>query len=168
MPGTLMLEGGLQTMQIFLTALGHTLGHDGSRFEPVPGQNYSLRCRGQATPASREVVYEIFVEEIIGGAMPTLYADILGTVDGRKAFHCRRMGLRLVPGWPMDPGRLEVAVDTEPRACAVVDGFRFDHASLLACAWGQPSAAFGPMYARFDATRRVARLPGPPYHFMST
>ena len=47
-----------------MTALGHTLGHDGGRFEPVPGENYSLRCRGQATSEAREVVYEIFVEEI--------------------------------------------------------------------------------------------------------
>ena len=70
MPGTLMLEGGLQAMQIFMTGLGFTLDHDGSRFEPVPEQNYSLRCRGQATPASREVVYEIFVEEIVAGNAP--------------------------------------------------------------------------------------------------
>ncbi len=167
MPGTLMLEGGLQAMQILMTALGHTLDHDGSRFEPVPEENYSLRCRGQATPVSKEVVYEIFVEEVIGGLTPTLYADILGTVDGRKAFHCKRMGLRLVPAWPLDAGRMQVAIPSDPRPVAVVDGFRFDYASLLACAWGVPSSAFGPMYARFDGTRRVARLPGPPYHFMS-
>ncbi len=167
MPGTLMLEGGLQAMQIFMTGLGFTLDHDGSRFEPVPEQNYSLRCRGQATPASQEVVYEIFVEEIVGGDTPTLYADILGSVDGRKAFHCKRMGLRLVPAWPLDAGRTAVAIAHDPRPVAVVDGFTFDYASLLACAWGVPSSAFGPMYKRFDGTRRVARLPGPPYHFMS-
>lgn len=167
MPGTLMLEGGLQAMQIFMTGLGFTLDHDGSRFEPVPEQNYSLRCRGQATPASKEVVYEIFVEEIVGGDTPTLYADILGSVDGRKAFHCKRMGLRLVPAWPLDAGRTQVAIAHDPRPVAVVDGFTFDYASLLACAWGVPSSAFGPMYDRFDGTRRVARLPGPPYHFMS-
>jgi 3-hydroxymyristoyl/3-hydroxydecanoyl-(acyl carrier protein) dehydratase/1-acyl-sn-glycerol-3-phosphate acyltransferase len=46
-------------------------------------------------------------------------------------------------------------------------GFAFDYASLVACAWGRPSAAFGPIYERFDSTRKVARLPGPPYHFMS-
>ncbi len=167
MPGTLMLEGGLQAMQIFMTGLGFTLDHDGSRFEPVPEQNYSLRCRGQATPASREVVYEIFVDEVVGGDTPTLYADIMGSVDGRKAFHCKRMGLRLVPAWPLDAGRTAVTIAPDPRPVAVVDGFRFDYASLLACAWGVPSSAFGPMYQRFDGTRRVARLPGPPYHFMS-
>ena len=167
MPGTLMLEGGLQAMQLFMTGLGHTLDHDGSRFEPMPEQNYSLRCRGQAIPSSKEVVYEIFVEEVHGGAEPMIYADILGTVDGRKAFHCKRMGLRLVPAWPLDRGRMKVEMPKDDKPVAIVDGFKFDYASLLACAWGRPSEAFGPMYARFDSPRRVARLPGPPYHFMS-
>lgn len=49
----------------------------------------------------------------------------------------------------------------------MVDGFAFDYASLIACPRGSPSAAFGPMYTRFDSTRGVAQLPGPPYHFMS-
>lgn len=167
MPGTLMLEGGLQAMQILMTGLGHTLDHDGSRFEPMAEQNYSLRCRGQAIPTSKEVIYEIFVEEIHGGAEPILFADILGTVDGRKAFHCKRMALRLVPAWPLDKGRMKVEIPVTDRPSAIVDGFKFDYASLLACAWGRPSEAFGPMYARFDSPRRVARLPGPPYHFMS-
>jgi 3-hydroxymyristoyl/3-hydroxydecanoyl-(acyl carrier protein) dehydratase len=57
------------------------------------------------------------------------------------------------------------ARDTKP--CAVVDGFRFDQRSLLATAIGRPSEAFGPIYARFDGPQRVARLPGPPYLFMS-
>ncbi|MFT3926479.1 MAG: beta-ketoacyl synthase N-terminal-like domain-containing protein [Myxococcales bacterium] len=167
MPGTLMFEGGLQAMQIMMIALGHTLDHDGSRFEPAQDHNYVLRCRGQATPASSEVVYEIFVEEILGGPAPTLYADILGSVDGHKAFHCTRMALRLVPAWPLDPGRLALEAAVDERPVAVVDGFRFDYASLMACAWGKPSSAFGPMYARFDGPRRVARLPAPPYHFLS-
>jgi 3-hydroxymyristoyl/3-hydroxydecanoyl-(acyl carrier protein) dehydratase len=32
---------------------------------------------------------------------------------------------------------------------------------------GRPSHAFGPIYQRFDGTQRVARLPSPPYLFMS-
>ena len=39
-------------------------------------------------------------------------------------------------------------------------------ASILACAWGKPSDAFGKMYTPFDTTRRVARLPGPPYDLL--
>ena len=50
---------------------------------------------------------------------------------------------------------------------AEADGFRFDQRSLIACANGRPSEAFGPMYTPFDGTTRVARLPNPPYHFIS-
>jgi 3-oxoacyl-(acyl-carrier-protein) synthase/3-hydroxymyristoyl/3-hydroxydecanoyl-(acyl carrier protein) dehydratase len=168
MPGTLMLEGCLQAMAIYLTGLGHTLDKDGWLFAPVPETVYRLQCRGQATPSSRKVTYEVFVDELVDG---TLFADILGSVDGLKAFYCKRMGLRLVPGWPLDRGRRVMPpralppVDAAPPA--VVDGVMFDQAAVDACAWGRPTAAFGSMMARFDAGERLARLPGPPYHFMS-
>ncbi len=176
MPGTLMFEGCLQAMAFYLTSLGYTLDKDGWRFEPVPGESFSLRCRGQVLPTSKHLTYEIFVEEVHDGPFPTLYADLLCTVDGLKAFHCRRMGLRLVPGWPLD-SRPELIpqtfadglVQTKPAAVASWKGsdFVFDYASLMSCAWAKPSHAFGPMYSIFDETRKVARLPGPPYHFMS-
>ncbi|MEO1339426.1 MAG: hypothetical protein AAFV29_27550, partial [Myxococcota bacterium] len=100
MPGTLMFEGGLQAMTMLFAALGFTINRDGWRFEPAPDVPYNLRCRGQATPSSRELVYEIFVDELIDGPEPTLIAAILGSVDGRKAFLCPRIALRLVPDWP--------------------------------------------------------------------
>ena len=42
-----MLEGCLQAMAVYVTALGYTLDRDGWRFEPVPDVPYQLRCRGQ-------------------------------------------------------------------------------------------------------------------------
>jgi len=168
MPGTLMLEGCLQAMALYLTALGLTLEKDGWLFAPVRDVVYRLQCRGQATPASRQVTYEIFVDEIVDG---TLYADLLGTVDGLKAFYCKRMALRLVPAWPLDRGRRVMAPRPLPPAGAappaVVDGIVFDQAALDACAWGRPTTAFGRLMSRFDGGERLARLPGPPYHFMS-
>src|SRR5690606_19110835 len=119
-------------------------------------------------PTSKRLVTEVFVEEVIAGPVPTVYADLLCTVDGLKAFHARRVALQLVPDWPLAARSdllAEAARDDKP--VAVVDGFRFDQASLLACAFGQPSQAFGPMYTRFDGPGRVARLPSPPYLFMS-
>lgn len=167
MPGTLMFEGALQAMAIYLTAAGMTLGCDGWRFEPVPFETYKLKCRGQVTPTSRTVVYEVLARELINGPEPTLFADVLCTVDGLAAFHCRRLGLKLSPGWPMDQGLPELDDYAEPKPVVVVDNFRLDYKSLLACAWGKPSHAFGALYQRFDTTRKVARLPSPPYHFMS-
>jgi 3-hydroxymyristoyl/3-hydroxydecanoyl-(acyl carrier protein) dehydratase/1-acyl-sn-glycerol-3-phosphate acyltransferase len=76
------------------------------------------------------------------------------------------MALRLVPDWPLSsrPELLAGHVDHGP--VATTDGFRFGYASLLSSAWGPPSQSFGPVYADFDA-RRLPRLPGPPYHFLS-
>jgi 3-hydroxymyristoyl/3-hydroxydecanoyl-(acyl carrier protein) dehydratase len=165
MPGTLMFEGCLQAMAFYLVALGYTLDKDGWRFEPVPDLPYRLRCRGQATPASRELVYEVFASEVHAAAEPVLYADLLCTVDGVKAFHCRRMGLRLVPDTPM-ARRRELGPAPSTRA-VTASGVKLDFPALLACAWGKPSEALGPLYAPFDAARRMPRLPGPPYHFMS-
>ncbi|MDP1569498.1 MAG: beta-ketoacyl synthase N-terminal-like domain-containing protein [Vicinamibacterales bacterium] len=167
MPGTLMFEGCLELMAFYLTGLGYTLEKDGWQFEPVPEEKYLLRCRGQVLPTSPDVVCELFVEEVTDGPYPTIYADLLGTVDGLKAFHCRRMGLRLVPDWPLSTREDQVIPDRPGRPVAEVDGFQFGSRSLLACAWGKPSEAFGQAFTRFDGTRRLPRLPGPPYLFMS-
>ncbi|MEU1214511.1 beta-ketoacyl synthase N-terminal-like domain-containing protein [Streptomyces sp. NPDC005790] len=186
MPGTLMLQAGLQAMAFHLTALGHTVGRDGWRFEPATERPFTARCRGQATPASRRIVYEVFVHGVSAGPEPTLYADILGTVDGVKAFHGQDIALRLVPDWPLEhwrqlggheeqtsgtpvplAGLAGLVGHREPKAVAESDGFVFDYPSLLACAWGRPSAAFGSSARSFDGTRRISRLPGPPYHFMT-
>ncbi|MDQ0693782.1 polyketide synthase [Streptomyces sp. W4I9-2] len=187
MPGTLMLQGGLQAMAFYLTAMGFTIDRDGWRFETVDEHPSRAMCRGQATPENRRVVYEVFVRGVSAGPVPTLHADVLGSVDGTKAFLGTDMALRLVPDWPLShwrhSGPPAVQADGVPvplprlgglaghrEERPVVEGgggFAFDHASLLACAWGRPSEAFGAMYEPFDGTRRVARLPGPPYHFMS-
>ncbi|WP_432160114.1 beta-ketoacyl synthase N-terminal-like domain-containing protein [Streptomyces sp. NRRL F-5630] len=180
MPGTLMLQGGLQAMAFYLTALGFTVDRDGWRFEPVGDAPFTADCRGQATPESGRIVYEVFVRGVSSGPVPALYAEVLGSVDGVKAFHGRNVALRLVPDWPLSQWRhtggpalegggtaVPAVGGDERRPVAEVDGFRFGHDSLLACAWGRPSEAFGAPYAVFDGPRRVARLPGPPYHFMS-
>ncbi len=172
MPGTLMFEGCLQAMSFYLAALGFTLDRDAWRFQPVVGEPIQMQCRGQVTPQSKHIIYEVFIEEVIDGPIPTLYADLLCTVDGRKAFHARRAGLTLTPDWPLSTrqGLLESVVETKSVASVETpDGerFEFDQKSMLACAWGKPSDAFGPMYARFDGPGRVPRLPGPPYLFVS-
>ena len=180
MPGTLMFEGCLQAMAFYMASTGVTLKRDGWRFQPVKGEPFDLKCRGQVDPGTRVLTYEIYVEEFIAGPVPTLYADLLCTSDGLKAFHARRVGLQLVPDWPMS--RLPAMVDKFPDAdvkalldpnfkdagpVAEADGFRFGYHSMAACAWGKPSDAFGPMYERYDGGAHVARLPGEPYHFMT-
>ncbi|MFN7144697.1 MAG: 3-hydroxyacyl-[acyl-carrier-protein] dehydratase FabA, partial [Myxococcota bacterium] len=161
MPGTLMFEGCLQALQVYMTALGHTLTRDGWRFEPRQGETFHLRCRGQVVPTSKLLTYELFVQEVGLDPVPYVKAQVMCTVDGLKCFHADPLTLVMVPDWPLTRMPKLLADYKEPKPC------EWDYASLLACAWGRPSDAFGPMYKVFDGTRRVARLPGPPYHFLS-
>ncbi len=158
MPGTLMFEGCLQAMQLYLTAMGFTLARDGWRFEPAKDVTSKLRCRGQVIPSSRLLTYEVFVQEIGGGDRPYVKAQVMCTVDGLRCFHADPMVVEMVPDWPLTRMRLP---EPDPRPA------QYAYASLLACAWGKPTDAFGPMYAPFDSHRKVPRLPGPPYHFIS-
>jgi len=186
MPGTLMSEGCLQAASFYLAACGFTIGRDGWRFEPVPGRPSRMRCRGQVTPDSRRLVYEVFVSSVTAGPTPTVIADVLVTVDGVKALHVADCAVQLVPDWPLEHwrhlgpptaqrtaepvplpqlGGLVGHRETEP--VAELDGMPLGYPSLLACAWGRPTDGLGPMAAVFDGTRRGPRLPGPPYHFIS-
>ncbi|MET7456928.1 beta-ketoacyl synthase N-terminal-like domain-containing protein [Streptomyces sp. NPDC005574] len=162
MPGTLMLDGCLQAMSFYLAAAGCTLTRDAWRFEPVPEQTYRILCRGQVTPQSKELIYEVFVKEFRAGPHPTLIADVLLTADGVKAVYVAGLAVRLVPDWP-----LQGPLVTDSRPAAQIGGIHLDHNALLAHAQGPQTQALGRIGEGFDGTRRAPRLPGPPYHFVT-
>ncbi|MCC2280516.1 beta keto-acyl synthase [Streptomyces sp. ET3-23] len=186
LPGTLMSHGAQQAMAFHLAALGLTIDRDGARFEPVPGLTGRFRCRSQATPACRRVVYEIVVGGLTTGPEPVLHAEVMVSVDGVHAFHGTNLAMRLARDAPLDHWRTlgphrdqttgtrvepralgGLVGHREPRPAATENGFVLGYPSLLACAWGRPSQAFGPWAAAMDRAATVIRLPGPPYHFMS-
>ncbi len=167
MPGNFMVEACIEAMSFYLAALGYTTRADGWRFQPLAEQPFELKCRGEINPQTERVAYELYVEEVWDGPHPTIICDVLGFVDDKPAFHAHRIGVELVPGWPLTtmPEIYEHVV--EPTQVATdTSGFRFDWKAMISCAWGKPSEAFGPMYAQFDGTRRSPRLPGEPYHFI--
>ncbi|MEU4744133.1 acyltransferase domain-containing protein, partial [Actinosynnema sp. NPDC023658] len=161
MPGSLMFDGCLQAAAFHLTALGHTRDRDGWRFEPVPQSEVTLRCRGQVTPQSRSLVYEVFVTAHTDGPLPEIAADLVCTVDGVRAFHAAGVRLRLVPDWPHHP----VPASGRPVARSE-DGVPFDETAMSAFATGRPSAALGRAFEVFDGPRRMMRLPAPPLQFL--
>ncbi|MFT5209955.1 MAG: acyl transferase domain-containing protein/3-hydroxymyristoyl [Flavobacterium sp.] len=167
MPGTLMADACLQAMAFYMSARGRTLHKDGWRFQPVRDTNYKFVCRGQALPESGTLVYEIFVDEEIVDKEPQLFAHVMCTIDGRKAFLCERLGLQLVPDWPLGSMPELLAPIEDERPLAYINEFPLDYHSLISCAWGKPSTAFGQGFAHYDGPLRSPRLPGPPYHFMT-
>ena len=162
MPGTLMAEAAVQTLEFYSAAVGLTVERDGYVFEPVPEHTAKFVCRGQVIPdADHEVTYEVFIDEIIDGETPEIYGSLLARCDGHKVFHCPRFGIRLRRNWPVP------RIDAHPLLIGPEGESRGDQAALLDCANGAPSAAFGKMYERYDNWGNVPRLPQPPYHFIS-
>lgn len=155
-PEALMLEGALQTLAFHLAALGCTVTRDGWRFEPVPDIAYRVRSRG---PSEGRIRYEVGACEVSAAPYPTVIADVLGTVDGVAVFQVRRLGLRLVPDWPLEHQSL-VGHREKP-------GEVFGPRAMLTFARGRVSDVFGPDYACYDGLRRGPRLPGPPFLFMT-
>ena len=162
MPGTLMAEAAVQALEFYAAALGLTQERDGYVFEPVPGETAKFICRGQVIPdADHEITYEVFIDEVIEGETPKVFAALLASSDGKKVFYCPRFGIQLRRQWPaprVSPAPIRTGPEHESRG---------DYAALLDCANGAPSAAFGEMYKRFDTEGKVPRLPQPPYHMMS-
>ena len=167
MPGTLMADACLQAMAFYMSARGYSLNRDGWRFQPVRETYYKFVCRGQATPESKQLVYEVFIDEEIDAKQPLIFAHVLCTVDGRKAFLCERLGLELVPDWPLSSMPEFNVATADDRPLAYIEDFPLDYRSLISCAWGMPSHAFGKGFAHYDGPLRSPRLPGPPYHFMT-
>ncbi|MCH9770343.1 MAG: polyketide synthase dehydratase domain-containing protein [Gammaproteobacteria bacterium] len=165
-PGTLMLEAGLDIFAFYLIACGFSLDKDGWRFEPVKDQNYKLLCRGQASPQSKQVVYELYVDELIAAPHPTLHAHLMVSVDGLKSFYTY-FSVNLIPDLPFENQTKFLATYQEPKPVAKLNDFKFDFRSLIACAWGRPEQAFGPAFHKYNPNKPFVHLPSPPYHFMS-
>ncbi|MFT7598660.1 MAG: acyl transferase domain-containing protein, partial [Acidimicrobiales bacterium] len=148
MPGNFMVEACVEALSFYLAAMGFTTKLDGWRFQPLPGQPFELKCRGEINPRTERVAYEINVEEVWDGPHPTVIADVVGFVDGHAAFHAHRIGVELTPSWPLTSradlyqGVIEPAVVANDS-----DGFPFDWKAMISCAWGRPSEAFGSMYS---------------------
>ena len=97
MPGTLMYECCLQTLRVFLLRMGWVGEVADAGFEPVPGVASSLKCRGQVTPTTRRVRYEILLtrlgfDEHTG--TPYAIADAIMHADGRPIVLMRNMSAR--------------------------------------------------------------------------
>ena len=96
-----MAEAAVQTLEFYAAAVGLTVERDGYVFEPIPEHTAKFVCRGQVIPdKDHEVTYEVFVDEIIDGETPEIYASLLARCDGHKVFHCPRFGIRLRRNWP--------------------------------------------------------------------
>ncbi|AHH98383.1 beta-ketoacyl synthase N-terminal-like domain-containing protein [Kutzneria albida] len=104
--GSLVAEGGVQLLQVYAMYLGMHLVLPDAEFQSVPGLETEVKVRGQITPATRRIRYQV---EITGLSMlprPTVIADI-AVYDGERAvISMREFGVQVreKPGTPYRPG----------------------------------------------------------------
>lgn len=164
MPGTLMYECCNQALRVLLLRRGWFLERPGLRFEPVPGVEAVLTCRGPVTPDTRRVHYEVHLREVGYRPEPFVRADAFLYADGRRIVRFGDMSLQLCGA-----GAADLEAFWKPRrAVAAPAGkrIRFSRRGLEDFATGRSSAAFGDRYLPYDEGRHLARLPAPPFLFL--
>ncbi len=165
MPGTLMYECCAHTLRVMVQRMGWILERPDTRYEPVPGVETTLKCRGPVTPATRRVIYEVDLKELGFRPEPYVIADADMFADGQPIVRFTDMSLQLT-----GVGRADLDAFWKNRSAAAHaegpepgDPVVFSRGQLEEFATGKPSAVFGDRYAPFDADRFIARLPAPPY-----
>jgi len=166
MPGTLMYECCLHTLRVYLLRMGW-VGEAGQvAYEPIPEVASQLKCRGQVTASTKRVQYEVTLKDIgyAADGTPYVIADALMCADGKPIVQILNMSSRLT-------GLTREGVEALWRRRQTTGNRRkplFDLDRITAFAVGKPSYAFGDKYSIFDPgrTRKIARLPGPPYQFL--
>jgi acyl transferase domain-containing protein/3-hydroxymyristoyl/3-hydroxydecanoyl-(acyl carrier protein) dehydratase len=184
MPGTLMYDAALQALRLYLLTLGWLPLNPQAAFRPALGVKQSLKCRGQVTPKTSQVAYEVHVREITvnSSAEPQALAEAIMWADGKPIAEVRNLGLRLAGTtvsdlthfWSPKSQKRKVSgsikSDPEPpaafRRVKPLSDLFFDKARLNVLIKGKMSEALGPKFARFDDGSFVARLPQEPYDFV--
>ncbi|MBW7877266.1 MAG: hypothetical protein H3C47_14910, partial [Candidatus Cloacimonetes bacterium] len=158
MPGTLMLDGCGQILQLYLMYLGFGFQARNPRFNPVPGEEIKVKCRGQVIPGMQKLSYFVHVTRIEPGSTPKVYADVVMLCDGKEVVHIENLAWQIqYDSLPELPKVGEQAYDMFGRAVHT------NETQLIELTVGKPSRYFGEHYEIFDQKRQISRMPNPPY-----
>jgi len=165
MPGTLMYECCLHTLRIYLMRMGWVSAKDEGAWEPVPGIDSQLKCRGQVTEKTTTVTYEVTIKELGYRPQPYAIVDALMYADSKPIVEITNMSVQ-ISGLNREKMFARWTNTSNNSADSTRKPALFDNASILAYAEGNPSQAFGEPYRPFDSDRVLARLPRPPFKFI--
>lgn len=83
MAGSLMSEGCGQLAMFYMLWLGMNINVNNARFQPMPGEPQTVRCRGQVTPQSNVLTYRMEVTDLGMSPRPYIKANIDIILDGK-------------------------------------------------------------------------------------
>ena len=164
--GSLVAEGGVQILQAYAMFLGLHLVFPDSEFQSVPGLATSVKVRGQITPSTPSIRYEVDVTEITLLPRPTLIANIL-VFDGDKPIVGMEgfgIQVRERPGSAFRPGTGGVPPFLGRRnhrgELAFINEFHLAHAAK-----GDLGTAMGPEFDIYR-DRRAPHIPNGDFRFV--
>ncbi|HUZ76006.1 MAG TPA: beta-ketoacyl synthase N-terminal-like domain-containing protein [Chloroflexota bacterium] len=144
--GSLMAEGCVQLLELYMLSLGcHTLTRNG-RFQPIKGLRQVVRCRGQVTPRHSRMIYQLEVTNSGLVPEPWAIANVEIWVDGKMVVHFKDLGVRIADD------QTAIPPPSDPTVTA------FDEWHLEEFATGRVAACLGPEAAVYDG-RQVPRQP---------
>lgn len=169
MPGTLMYECCAHTLRVLLMRVGWVGEHDEVAWEPLLERSCKLKCRGPVTPETKVVTYEVIVKELGFDPAPYVVADAFMYADGRRIVQFTDMSLQLVGMTRARLAEIWSHVAHQPASLRLAPPPRYSYEQILAFSEGSAVVAFGERYRGYggEGERRLARLPRPPYLFVS-
>jgi len=95
MAGSLMSEGCGQMAMFLMLKLGMHANVNNARFQPMPGQSQTVRCRGQVIPQHNTLTYRMEVTEMGMKPYPFLKANIEIILDGKAVVDFKNLSVMI-------------------------------------------------------------------------
>ena len=95
MAGSLMSEGCGQMAMFYMLSLGMHSGVNNARFQPMPGESQTVRCRGQVLPQHNTLTYRMEVTEMGMNPFPFLKANIDIILDGKVVVDFKNLSVMI-------------------------------------------------------------------------
>jgi len=95
MAGSLMSEGCGQMAMFFMLSLGMHTNMNNARFQPMPGESQTVRCRGQVQPQHNTLTYRMEVTEMGMQPYPYLKANIDIILNGKVVVDFQNLAMMI-------------------------------------------------------------------------
>ncbi len=95
MAGSLMSEGCGQMAMFFMLSLGMHANMNNARFQPMPNESQTVRCRGQVLPQHNTLTYRMEVTEMGMKPYPYLKANIDIILDGKTVVDFKNLAMMI-------------------------------------------------------------------------
>ena len=95
MAGSLMSEGCGQMAMFLMLSLGMHANMNNARFQPMPGESQTVRCRGQVQPQHNTLTYRMEVTEMGMKPYPYLKANIDILLDGKVVVDFKNLAMMI-------------------------------------------------------------------------